>query len=243
MNYGLESLSMLQLLVYTTFVLGMVAMAAGAWFFFLERDAVAPKFRIGMTVSSTILFIAAINYLYMIGLYGSAVFDQEVQGFPTAYRYIDWILTTPLMLIKFPILLGVGRKGRPFLVKLVILDILMIVFGFFGEILIDTPVFHYGFFGLGCLFYVQIAYLLFNANRRLPGHISDAVRDAVGIMTKFVLIGWLIYPIGYLVPTLGIPADVRELVYNVGDIINKVGLAIILYAAAIRESREESEEA
>jgi hypothetical protein len=48
-------------------------------------------------------------------------------------------------------------------------------------------------------------------------------------MATLVLIGWLVYPLGYLQSLLGFPTDLRELIYNIADLINKVGLAAIIF--------------
>ncbi|MEM7789847.1 MAG: bacteriorhodopsin [Verrucomicrobiota bacterium] len=232
--------TLLQFLVSTTFNLAFMAMAGGSLFFLFMKDQIAPRYRSTMVVSGVILFIAAMNYYYMKDWYNDSVV-AGLDSFPTSFRYIDWLLTTPLMLIKFPLLLGLGGKGRSFMNKLVILDVNMIVFGFFGEILIDQPVLHYSFFGVGILSWLAIIYLLVTATRNLPERFPPQVRRCVHVMTLFVLIGWTIYPLGYILPSFGLPQDVRELVYNVGDIINKVGLAIVVYVAAAAMTRQEQE--
>jgi len=152
--------------------------------------------------------------------------------FPTIFRYVDWVLTTPLMLIKFPLLLGLGPRGRAFLTKLVVLDLAMIFAGFFGELFPGIPVLHYGLFALGGLCWLAIVYLIFKAVKHLPDSVDERTAWCVRAMAKFILFGWLIYPAGYLMPAMGLPGDVREVLYNFGDIVNKVGLAMVVYAAA-----------
>lgn len=232
--------SLLQFLVSTTFNLAFMAMAGGAAFFFFMKDQMSPKYRATMVVSGVILLIAALNYYYMKDWYAASVLAGE-ESFPTSFRYIDWILTTPLMLIKFPLLLGLGGKGTAFMNKLIALDVLMILFGFFGEILIDTPLIHYTFFGAGMTCWLGILYLLIKATKNLPERFPQAVRSCVKVMVLFVAVGWTIYPLGYILPSFGLPQDVRELVYNVGDIINKVGLAVVVYIAASNMTRQEEE--
>lgn len=233
--------SLLQFLVYTTFNLAFMAMAGGALFFLFMKDSIIPKYRSTMVVSAVILFIAALNYYYMKDWYADSI-TQGLESFPTSFRYIDWALTTPLMLIKFPLLLGLGGKGRSFMNKLIALDLVMILSGFFGEIMIDQPVLHYSLFGVGVFSWLIILYLLFTATGNLPERFPPTVRKCVRVMAGFVLVGWMIYPLGYILPSLfGLPQDVRELVYNIGDIINKVGLAIVVYIAASAMTRQEEE--
>ncbi|MFO8027285.1 MAG: bacteriorhodopsin [Opitutales bacterium] len=232
--------TLLQFLVDTTFNLAFMAMAGGAAYFLFMKDQISPRYRSTMVVSGVILLIAALNYFYMKEWYAASVLAGD-NSFPTSYRYIDWILTTPLMLMKFPLLLGLGGKGTSFMNKLIVLDVLMILFGFFGEILIDIPLIHYSFFAAGITCWLGILYLLITATRNLPERFPLAVRKCVKVMALFVAVGWTIYPLGYILPSFGLPQDVRELVYNVGDIINKVGLAVVVYIAAAKMTRQEQE--
>jgi bacteriorhodopsin len=232
--------NLLQFLVSTTFNLAFMAMAGGAVFFLFMKDQTIPKYRSTMVVSGVILLIAALNYFYMKDWYAQSVLAGD-DSFPTSFRYIDWILTTPLMLMKFPLLLGLGGKGTAFMNKLITLDVLMILFGFFGEILIDIKIIHYTFFAAGLICWLWILALLFKATGNLPERFPLAVRKCVKVMVLFVAVGWTIYPLGYILPSFGLPQDVRELVYNVGDIINKVGLAVVVYIAASKMKREEQD--
>jgi bacteriorhodopsin len=229
--------NLLPYLVETTFVLAFMAMAGGAVFFLAMKDSVIPEYRPAMIVSGVILFIAALNYFYMKDIYAASI-AQGTDAFPTTYRYIDWILTTPLMLAKFPLLLGLGKQGRKFMVKLMVFDILMILLGFFGEIFIENKALHYGLFAGAMVCWFFILSLLFTATSSLPERFPPQVVRCVKFMTAFVLVGWTIYPLGYILPSFGLPQDVRELVYNIGDIINKVGLAMVVYIAAVAMTKE-----
>ena len=236
----LQTDSLLQYLVYATFNLAFMAMAGGAIFFIAMKDSVVPRYRSSMIVSAVILFIAAMNYYYMKDWYAESI-EEGVASFPITFRYIDWALTTPLMLVKFPLLLGLGSKGRSFMYKLIVFDLIMIIAGFFGEILIDQPTLHYAFFGVGMVSWIVILYLLISATSNLPERFSPTVRSCIKAMVLFVLVGWSIYPLGYILPSFGLPQDVRELVYNIGDIVNKLGLAIVVYIAAASLTKEELE--
>jgi bacteriorhodopsin len=220
-------------------LLVFIAFAACALFLALERDRVPDRFRTTLRVSVVYLAIAAINYFYMKDVYASGVATGAVR-FPTEYRYIDWILTTPLMLLKFPLLLGVGRKGMSFMVRLVVLDLVMIVTGWIGDMSTGVGA-HYGFFLIGCLAWLFILVSLFMALGTLPERIGAATRAGVRAMGLFVLIGWAIYPLGYFSPILGVPDDVRELAYNIADLVNKVGLCLLVYVTAKRAAAEDED--
>lgn len=233
----------MQTLVLYTFMTTFIGMIAAALFFFMQRSSVIPEYRSAMTLSGVILTIAAINYFYMKNIYLGGL-ESGAAVFPTEFRYIDWFLTVPLMLIKFPVLLGLGPKGRHFLMILVTLAILMIVTGLVGELNPNDNVIHYGTFGVGCVAWLLIVALLFFALSDLPDEVDPVTQRAIRHMSLFVLIGWSIYPVGYLAPAFGLPADMRELLYNVGDLINKIGLALFVLAAAVGKEKwlEEQEE-
>ena len=157
------SIEGLRLLTQSSFTLVFIAFVACALYLALERDRVPSEFRTTLRVSVVYLTIAAINYYYMKDVYAAG----GTARFPTQLRYIDWILTTPLMLLKFPLILGVGRRGISFMMRLVVLDLVMIGTGYVGEIN-HSPAVHYGFFLLGCMAWFAILVSLFIALGTLP---------------------------------------------------------------------------
>lgn len=218
----------LEQIVAFTFLFTFFGMAAAALFFFVERERVAPEYRQSVVMSSLICGIAALNYLYMKDIF----IDSAVAGeaaFPTEFRYIDWFLTVPVMILKFPSLLGLGERGRSVMTQLVALSVAMIACGFIGELNPDNSAIHLGFYAGGCVAGLGIIAILGPAVRNLPPHIDDVKRTTIVSMATIVIVGWLVYPIGYLQPTLGFDPAIRELIYNIADLTNKVGLGLVVY--------------
>ncbi|MEM1060154.1 MAG: bacteriorhodopsin [Verrucomicrobiota bacterium] len=234
------NLSPLETVVYFTFIVSFFGMIAGSVFFAMQRNAVPKDYQSSMVITAIILLIAAMNYYYMKEIYLIGIADGS-ETFPTEFRYIDWLLTVPLMLIKFPSMLGLGPKGLRFLVILVVLSLLMITTGFLGEINFDQPTIHYGLFAVGSVAWLLIVAMLFFSLSDLPEQVDHFKRTAITRMAWFVLIGWAIYPLGYLAPTFGLEPAVRELVYNVGDLINKVGLGLFVFAAGVASAKYQRE--
>lgn len=224
----IASLDGLPQLVAFTFILSFFAMAAAAAFFLIERDRVAPEFRQSVTLAAMVCGIAALNYLYMKNVYLDGI-EEGVKAFPTEFRYIDWLLTVPLMLVKFPSLLGLGQRGRQVMLALVGLAAFMIITGYIGETHPDQTSWHLGFWGAGCVAGAIIMGVLAMAMRELPESMHEETRRTITAMSTLVLLGWLVYPVGYLAPSFGLDADLRELIYNISDVINKVGLGMIVY--------------
>lgn len=224
----ISELAGLQQLVAFTFILVFFGMLAGSVFFMMEKDRVAPEFRQSVVVAALVCGIAALNYFYMKDLYLASATAGTGQ-FPTAFRYIDWLLTVPLMITKFPSLLGLGSRGRPIIITLVSLTAVMILTGYIGEVNPQSTGLHLGFWGIGMLAGAAVFALLFMAMRELPEALDPTVRKTIMSMFALVLIGWMVYPIGYLAPSFGLAPEVRELVYNIADLTNKVGLGLIVY--------------
>jgi len=205
------------------FWIATVAMACGTAFFWLERDNLPSKYRSTMVVAGLVTGVAAFHYFRMAGVYA--------QGeFPTEYRYIDWIITTPLLLVKFPLLLGLGKGAGKFLVPLILLDIAMVVTAYIAEVSPLGGTSWWAFFLVACLFELAIVYVLYakmnTAINAAPAPLASALRT----MRLFILVGWAIYPVGFLMALAG-PAggDLREVFYNVADVINKVGFGLVAY--------------
>ena len=216
-----------------TFFLTSIAMLAATVFFFIERGSVAEKWKLSLTVSGLITGIAAVHYYYMRTVW------IETGMSPTEFRYIDWILTVPLMCVEFYLLTGVGLK------KMVTASIIMLITGYFGEAGL-LPVANIGpaFWGL----LSGLAYL-FIVNEVYRGEIalaaakaSKKIANANSLLLKFIIIGWGIYPLGYLIGTGGgqwysflngiIDTDARELIYNIGDAVNKIGFGLVIWSVA-----------
>lgn len=232
-----------------TFSVSFVGMAAGALYFILERGNLAPELRRVATLSAVIAFVACLNYFSMKGMVGNGGLADELLKFPTEYRYVDWLITTPLILAIFPTLLGPGRETAGIMAKLMLADVLMIVMGYVGEISINSASggTNLGWWGyiLGCVAWVYIIVILYGVVGRLAKEMSVDVQRYINAMRLFVVIGWATYPVGFIIPLLGYGSDfqiLRELIYNFADLINKVGFGVVAVAAAQAISYEMYEE-
>lgn len=233
-----DHLNALQQVVYFTFIITLFGMLAGMVFFFAQKSELTGEYKQTAILSGVITLVAALTYYFMHRIYLDGA-KGEGGNFPTVFRYIDWFITVPLMLTKFPVLLGLGSRGINFMIKLVICSLIMLITAFIGELYPENPALHYGLYGVSCAFWLFILYSLNSALGQLPDSISEAKRIGIRRMFKIILIGWVIYPIGYLMPTFGLEGDYRELLYNIGDLINKVGLGVIVIVAGFRAQSED----
>lgn len=221
-------------LVGFTFFIGTMAMMAASVFFFLSLNAVDAKWRNSILVSGLITFIAAVHYNYM----------RDVDpGDTTFFRYVDWILTVPLMCVEFYLILKVAGATKSMMWKLIFWSTVMLVTGFFGEYNDGSAL------GLGPalwgllsgIAYAIIAYMVwFGEAKKLAVSAGGAVEKAHNTLAWFVLVGWAIYPLGYMLGTEGWYSGLNDLisldmnvVYNIGDAVNKIGFGLVVYNLAV----------
>ena len=216
-------------LVSFTFFIGTMAMMAASVFFFLSLDAGGGKWRTSMLVSGLITFIAAVHYYYMR--------DANVSGADvTFFRYVDWILTVPLMCVEFYLILAKAGATKKLMWQLIGLSTVMLVSGYIGETG-DSPVL-YGTIS-GIAYFVMVGMLWLGSPKALAEKAGGSVLEAYNALCWFILVGWSIYPIGYMIGTDGwydfvdaIPLDM-DVVYNIGDAINKIGFGLVIYNLAV----------
>ncbi len=226
--------------VIFTFFTGYMAMLAASVFFFFERGQVEGKWKTSLLVSGLITGIAAVHYYYMRDYYAAT---NET---PTALRYIDWTLTVPLMCLEFYLLLKPAGAKSSFMWKLIGASVLMLVAGYYGEAFTDGSTGHSVLWGvISSVGYVYILYSAWfgEAHKLAAASNSPSVQKGIRALAWFVLVGWAIYPIGYMAMPGGWlsgmfkPTDIN-LFYNIADAINKIGFGLVVYGIAIAESKK-----
>lgn len=222
-----------------TFFTGYMAMLAASVFFFFERGQVDGKWKTSLLVSGLITGIAAVHYYYMRDYYAST------GKTPVALRYIDWTLTVPLMCLEFYLLLKPAGAKSSFMWKLIAASVLMLVAGYIGEAFTDGSTGHSVKWGvISTIGYVYILYSAWfgEAKTLAAASNSPAVAKGINALAWFVLVGWAIYPIGYMampggwLSSMFQPEDVN-LFYNLADAINKIGFGLVVYGIATSESK------
>ena len=228
----------LALLTYFLFFVGYIAMGAAFVFFMSERSNVAPQYRTTMTISALIVGIAAFHYYYMRGVYA----DFGVVSIE--YRYMDWIITVPLMALKFPSLvgkdaitdakfLGMGFTGVCFTGA-----IIMILFGYLGEAGIINGMAGLILGGVGWAMIIVATGTPWSSGKGVDNSkIAPELMWSTNALRWFIVVGWIIYPIGYLFnPTAGVSEavsiEMMAVLYNIADVINKVGFGVVAWMGA-----------
>ena len=241
-----EQVGIMPMIVNFTFFVAYISMGAAFVFFLAQRSNVAPEYRTALTLSAIIVGIAAFHYFYMKGLYSDVTLPLLAQSGANYakitsdsffgiinYRYMDWLITTPLLVAKIPLAVAAGRKVGKVVTYLILFDLLMIVAGFIGEQYVTNTSMHLIWGAISTIGYVGIVYLLYTTVKEMAKTAEPEEQWAVKWMSLFVITGWGIYPIGYMIPSFfpSLDLNIVHAVYNLGDQINKIGPGIIVYLA------------
>lgn len=226
-----------------TFFTGYMAMMAASIFFFFERTQVSDKWKTSLLISGLITFIAAVHYFYMRDYY------MATGENPTALRYIDWTLTVPLMCVEFYLLTKAAGAKKALLWKLIIASVWMLVFGYIGEAFNPEggSTSHSVIYGvlstIGYLYILYAAWMGEVAQLAKESN-NESIQRSVRILAWFVLVGWAIYPIGYMCMPggwlntgLGWEPSNVDLFYNIADAVNKIGFGLVVYSIAVSSDK------
>ena len=215
-----------------SFWLISMALVASTAFFFLETQRVAGKWKTSLTVSGLVTLIAAVHYFYMRDVW---VMTGET---PTVYRYIDWLITVPLLMIEFYLILrAITAVSGGVFWRLMIGTLVMLVGGYAGEIGYINA---WAGFIIGMLGWAYILYEIFagEASRVAAEKAPASVQSAFSTMRWIVTIGWVIYPLGYFMGYLNgaVSDEALNVIYNIADVWNKIAFGVIIWNVAVTES-------
>ena len=214
-------------LVGMSFWLISAAMVASTFFFWVERDRAVGKWKTSLTVAAMVTGIAAIHYFYMRGVWISTGES------PVVFRYVDWLLTVPLQIIEFYLILAAIAVVKSSLFwRLLIASVIMLVAGYLGEV---GSVNVWAGFVVGMLGWLYIIYEVFagEASQISASKGTAASQRAFNALRLIVTVGWAIYPIGYVIGyTGGGSAEGLNIIYNLADFVNKIAFGVVIWAAA-----------
>ncbi len=248
----MEVLSSFQFsLVYNAFSFTFAAMAATTLFLWISRSQVAPKYKTAVTISGLVCAIAAYHYFRIFQSWEAAyLFENGVVtatgiAFNDAYRYVDWLLTVPLLLIELVLVMGLTRDETVSkALKLGFAAALMIVLGYPGEIADDNTT--RAIWGtLSTIPFLYIVYELFAGLGAAINNNHPKVRGLLKTARLLTFASWGFYPIVYMAPFIGLEGPMAETViqigYTIADLVAKAVVGVLIYLIAVRKSAVESE--
>jgi bacteriorhodopsin len=223
----------------------LVSMLACTVYTLVSQSRVLPKYRSALVMSSMVTFIAAYHYFRIFNSFDDSYVDGAVAvgtgkgAFNEGYRYVDWILTVPLLLVEVIAVLGLAKAASSSLInRLVPASAAMIALGYPGEIstVNNTKV----IFGvLSTIPFLYILYVLFVELSKSLDRQPDGVAATVGRLRLLLIATWGVYPISYLLPILDSANAAsagafvnRQIGYTIADVLAKCvfGLTILKIA-------------
>ncbi len=237
-------------LVYNLLSLTIAAMFGAGLFFFGARAHIAHRYRPALLVSAIVVWIAGYHYFrifqswegaYMVSEEGLYVASGEF--FNDAYRYADWLITVPLLLVELVAVMALAKaESRSLLPKLIIAAILMIAFGYPGEVS-DVAGTKWIWWVAAMIPYLYIYAVIIQKMAPVISANPGLVGSRLALARNVLLITWLFYPISYLGPVLGLDGATGEVVLQVGytlaDITAKAGFGIVIYLIAAARTENE----
>jgi bacteriorhodopsin len=159
----------------------------------------------------------------------------ETHESPTQFRYIDWTLTVPLMCIEYFLILKPAGAKTGMLTRLIFGSVVMLVAGYIGEAVVPEQNVMWGI--ISTLGWAVIIYEIYagEASKLAAASDNEHVKSGYKVMRWFTLVGWAIYPIGYMMlpgNLLSGMAGNIDLAYNIADAINKIGFGLVVYSIA-----------
>jgi len=238
--------------VYNAFSFTLAAMAAATLFFWISRSQVNSNYKTALTISGLVTAIAAYHYFRIFNSWESgyvvrnSMITATGYAFNDAYRYVDWLLTVPLLLIELVLVMRLSQAetvSRSF--RLGAAAALMIILGYPGEIAADNATRALW----GTLSTIPFLYIVWALFKGLGDSISKQPENVRGLIKQARLLtfaSWGFYPLVYMLPFTGLNGGAVttgvQIGYTLADIISKVGLGILVYNIAVRKTAAEAGE-
>jgi bacteriorhodopsin len=234
--------------VYNVFSFALASMLFTSLFLLVSQGRVLPRYRQAIVVSATVCGIAAYHYIRIFNSFNEAFVPASAGGdytltpfgFNEAYRYVDWLLTVPLLLLETIAVLALPKATRSaLLTKLVPASALMIILGYPGEIAADTaPKMIWG--ALSTIPFLYILYILFVELTKSLDRQPKDVAATVGRLRLLLIATWGVYPISFLFPVFGLDGAnafvARQVGYSVADVLAKCLYGLVIYKIARMKS-------
>ena len=238
-------------LIYNAFSFGIATFAAATIFLWLGRSQVAPEYKTALSVAGLVTFIAAYHYWRIFDSWdatfevANGTIELTGEAYNRAYRYVDWLLTVPLLVIELILVMRLSQSET--IKRCATLGgaaALMIILGYPGEIT-ETP--NLTKFLWGAASMVPFLYIVYALYAGLSDAISrqpDSAKNLVKLARNLTVVVWFFYPIVYFLPFI-IPMDsgaatvVVELGYTIADVLAKAAFGLLIFFIALRKSKDE----
>jgi bacteriorhodopsin len=236
--------------VFNMLSLGIASMLFTTTFLLVARERVLPRYRMAVMVSATVTAIAAYHYFRMFDSFVHAFGPDAVAGasYNVGYRYVDWFLTVPLLLVETVAVLALARQAQSsLLVRLVPAAALMIALGYPGDSGMTMGLAPSVWGLLSTIPFLYILYVLFVELGKSLASQSEAVQRKIKELRLLLLATWGVYPIAFIANMNATGFDetgfvLRETGYTIADILAKCLFGLMIFTIARIKSGEEDKE-
>lgn len=237
-------------LVYNALSFVVAAMGATTVFLFLNQSQIDPKYKTAVSISGIVTLIAMYHYLRIFSSWDSAysVLDKVVsvtgRPFNDAYRYVDWLLTVPLLVTELILVMRLpGNEGTTKATRLAFLAVVMVLLGYPGEISAVAST-RWLWWSLSMIPFLIIQFELFFGLKDAIAAQPPTARSLVSAARYIVVVTWLFYPVVFILPMLGLSGSnatvAIQVGYSIADVLAKAAFGIFIYTIAVRKSRSET---
>merc|ERR1712151_1442937 len=230
-------------LVYNILSFSLASMMATTLFLWMKVPSLNAKYQTAVIISGLVTFIAAYHYSLDYP-------NPQLTGVPfnDAYRYMDWLLTLPMLLMEIILTMKLSpAESASYCKQLGVASAAMIAVGYPGELVITGDLSQ-----RWCCFFFSVTVFLSIVYTLLIG-LADAtareedpdVKSMISLSQVVTVISWCTYPVVYLFPMFGIGGAQAVVAVQVGycvsDIISKCGVGLFIYQiTALKSANERS---
>jgi len=243
-------------LVYNILSFSLASMMCTTLFLWMRVPAISAKYHSALIISGLVTFIAAYHYMRIFNSWTEAYkykldhTDPQLTGVPfnDAYRYMDWLLTVPMLLMEIVLVMKLsGEEAKSKCMRLGVSSALMIILGYPGELIVEGALasrWMYWFLAMIPFCYIVYELLVGLAGAR-NAETNDNVKALIFRAQFVTVISWLTYPVVYVFPMLGFAGANAVVAIQVGyccsDVIAKCGVGLIIYSITAAKSEIEKE--
>jgi len=238
----------------TSFV--MASMGASTVYFFFHSQMVHDHYKTALCISALVTLIAFYHYFRIFNSWVDAFsFEQSEEShgeyvpkrtgepFNDAYRYMDWLLTVPLLLIELILVMNMDDAStRSYSWRLGFVSALMILVGYPGEVS-NSHSERWMCWTVSMVFFLYIIYTLFVGLAASVQSQPESVRELVSNARWVTVLSWCTYPFVYIIPMFGVSGPTAvvgiQVGYSISDFISKCGLGLMITKIALQKSKEE----
>jgi len=243
--------------VYNALSFGIAGMGSATIFFWLQLSNVSKKYRTALTITGLVTFIATYHYFRIFNSWNDA-FDVKFSAkegnyavsltgapFNDAYRYVDWILTVPLLLIELILVMGLPAEetvSKSW--KLGVASAVMVALGYPGEIQ-DSASGRWIWWFFAMIPFLYVVAELKDGLSEASEKQAPSVATLTGYARWLTIISWLTYPFVYIIKMLGISGVTatagEQIGYSIADVVAKAVFGVLIWAIASEKSKLEEE--